>query len=62
MTKQSDPIEDGAAPFVRKPLSEQNVVDLPPYPGLPSKTGRTTATVVSRKNKKPPKSQPAVPA
>ena len=52
-------------PFVRKPRSEQGPSPkFPPYPGLPSETGMTTAMVVSGKGgkKKPPAAQPAVPA
>ena len=38
--------------------SHKEKVPLPAYPGLPSKTGRTTVVVVPKKRKKPEEQPP----
>lgn len=38
--------------------SDKEKVPLPAYPGLPSKTGRTTVVVVPKKTKKPEERTP----
>ena len=54
-TKREDP------PFVRKPIGPDNPpVDLPLYPGLPSKTGRSSAMIIIRRAPKKPSAEPSV--
>jgi hypothetical protein len=54
-----------AVPFVRKPAGQRGgEVVCPPYPGLPSETGTTTAVIVRKRTTmepaqpKPPSEQP----
>lgn len=42
---------DGVPPIVKKGGKR---VKLPPYPGLPSESGKTTAVVVPRRKRKAP--------
>jgi len=48
-------------PFVRKPIGPDNPrVDLPEYPGLPSKTGKSSAMIVPKRAPKKPNAEPPV--
>ena len=61
MTDDKKPEETPTdVPFVRKPIGPDNPrVSLPDYPGLPSRTGMTTAVVVCKRKMKEGNEKPS---